>query len=207
MIGHYPVDSGRIYVTGMSNGGFMASRLGCTLSNRIAAIAVVAASVDQEPSCQPTRPLSVLYMQGTKDPLVPFEGGEMQKGAGGMIDSHRQVLDRWIALDGCSTRPVISHLPDSARDGTTITREEYHNVASGIKVVGYTIEGGGHAWPGGWAYLPKLFIGVTSKNLNACEAIWAFFKSAPVRESAPLRESIPLRESAPILKSAPPPRQ
>ena len=157
----------------------MASRLGCALSGRLTAIAVVAASMDQDPPCRPETPLSVLYIQGTKDPLVPFNGGEMQKGAGGMVDSHRQVLDRWIAIDGCPGGPVITHLRDSVGDGTTITREEYTNPANGIKVVGYTVEGGGHAWPGGWAYLPKLFIGVTSRNLNACEAIWAFFKQAP----------------------------
>jgi polyhydroxybutyrate depolymerase len=181
MIRNYPVDSTRIYVTGMSNGGFMTSRLGCALSNRVAAIAVVAASIGEDSACQPERPVSVLYMQGTKDPLVPCYGGEMELGAGGMIDSHRQVLDRWIAIDGCANRPVVRHWPDSAGDGTTITREEYVNTASGARVVGYTIEGGGHAWPGGWAYLPKLFIGVTSKNLNACEAIWAFFESVPNR--------------------------
>ena len=181
MIRHYPVDSTRLFVTGMSNGGFMTSRLGCALSNRVAAIAVVAASIGAGSDCKPERPVPALYMQGTKDPLVPFDGGEMKKGAGGVIDSHRQVLDRWVDIDGCGKDPIVTHLRDSVRDRTTVTREVYVNKASGVSVVGYTVEGGGHAWPGGWAYLPKAFIGVTSRNLDACEAIWAFFKSAPGR--------------------------
>ena len=61
-------------------------------------------------------------------------------------------------------------------DGTSILKEEYLNPANGLKVVGYTIINGGHTWPGGWQYLPKFIIGKTTKNLNACEEIWGFFK-------------------------------
>jgi len=39
LIQEYPVDSARIYVTGMSNGGMMTHRLGIELSDRFAAIA------------------------------------------------------------------------------------------------------------------------------------------------------------------------
>ena len=48
--------------------------------------------------------------------------------------------------------------------------------ANGLKVVGFTIVDGGHTWPGGTQYLPKFMIGPLSKNLNACDEIWKFFK-------------------------------
>jgi len=69
IIDTYHADSSKIYVTGMSNGGFMASRLACELNKRIAAVAVVAASMDRDMGYQPTQSMPVMYIQGTKDPL------------------------------------------------------------------------------------------------------------------------------------------
>lgn len=173
MIKHYPVDSTRVYVTGMSNGGFMTSRLGCALTRRIAAIAVVAASMSDETPCKPALPLPVMYIQGTKDPLVPYGGGDLK---GEPIDSHQQALDRWIAKNGCTPNPAASYRADSVGDGTTVTRRIYTNPETGISVVDITIVNGGHTWPGGWPYLPKSLIGITSRNLDANEAIWEFFR-------------------------------
>src|SRR3569833_1358783 len=51
----YHADGTRVYVTGMSNGGFMTSRLACELNYRIAAIAVVGASMDKDAGYRPRR--------------------------------------------------------------------------------------------------------------------------------------------------------
>jgi polyhydroxybutyrate depolymerase len=174
VIKNYHADDSRVYVTGMSNGGFMASRLACELNKYIAAIAVVGASMDKQEGYAPNA-MPVTYIQGTKDPLVPFEGGAMKKGAGGEIYGHEELLQEWATVDSCDARPVITSLPAMANDGTSVTREEYRN-KYGIKVVGYTINGGGHTWPGGTQYLPKAIIGPLSHNLDACEVIWDFFK-------------------------------
>lgn len=175
IINTYNADPGRIYVTGMSNGGFMTSRLACELNNRIAAIAVVAASMDEDMGYQPTKPMPAMYIQGTKDPLVPFAGGAMKKGAGGSIYGHEEILKKWAAVNHCNSKPVITNLPLSVNDGTSVIKEEYTN-NSGLKVVGFTIVDGGHTWPGGTQYLPKFMIGPVSKNLNSCDEIWKFFK-------------------------------
>ncbi len=175
VIAGYPVDSTRIYFTGMSNGGFMTTKVACGLSTRIAAAAVVAASANSEETCTPARSVPIMYLQGTKDPLVPFAGGALKNG--GQVEAHAQVLQRWVKIDGCNPQPVITQHPDSVGDGTSITKEVYTNPGTGVQVVGYTIEGGGHAWPGGWPYLPKFIIGITSRNMNACEAIWEFCKA------------------------------
>jgi len=174
VINTYHADPTGIYVTGMSNGGFMSSRLACELSKRIAAVAVVAASMDQDMGYEPTQPMPVMYIQGTKDPLVPFTGGKM-KGAGGVIYSHEDMLKKWAAIDHCGSKPVVTNLPMIVNDGTRVVKEEYTN-SNGWKVIGFTIVGGGHTWPGGTQYLPKFMIGPLSKNLNACDEIWKFFK-------------------------------
>jgi polyhydroxybutyrate depolymerase len=172
----YNADAGRIYVTGMSNGGFMTSRLACELNNRIAAIAVVAASMDEDMGYQPSKSIPAMYIQGTKDPLVPFTGGQMKKGAGGTIYGHEEVLKKWSAIDNCDSKPIITNLPVKVNDGTSVIKEEYINPTNNLKVIGLIIVNGGHTWPGGSQYLPKFIIGPVTKNLDACEEIWKFFK-------------------------------
>ncbi|MGZ4000966.1 MAG: alpha/beta hydrolase family esterase [Mucilaginibacter sp.] len=175
----YHADDSRVYITGMSNGGFMASRLAYELNEHIAAIAVVGASMDKDEGYSP-KVMPAMYIQGTEDPLVPFEGGTMKKGAGGNIYGHEELLKQWALADSCDNQPVITNLPMKVNDGTTVTKEEYRN-SDGLKVIGYTIVGGGHTWPGGTQYLPKAIIGPLSHNLNACEVIWDFFK--PLRKA------------------------
>jgi polyhydroxybutyrate depolymerase len=149
------------------------------LNSRIAAIAVVGASMDKKMVYHPNKAIPIMYIQGTKDPLVPFEGGTM-KGAGGEIYGHEDVLKLWADTDHCDNTPVISHLPLNVHDGTSIIKEEYSNPATGVKVIGYTVTNGGHTWPGGTQYLPKFLIGTISHNMNACQVIWDFFKGYKV---------------------------
>jgi polyhydroxybutyrate depolymerase len=179
MITNYSVDGTKIYATGISNGGFMSSRLGCELSNRIAAIAVDAATIESTtiaPSCNPGRPVPAIYIHGTLDPLVPFMGGTVSPGAGGTAISHFQAIDKWITINGCNTTPTITDLPDIANDGTTIKQRVYSNSTNGSEVVSYVVTNGGHTWPQGYQYANEAFIGKTSQDMNACEVIWAFFK-------------------------------
>ena len=181
MINNYSVDGAKIYATGISNGGFMSSRLGCELSNRIAAIAVDAATIEATtiaPNCNPGRSVPAIYIHGTTDPLVPFTGGQMTAGgtAGGTILSHFQAIDKWITINGCNTTPTIADLPNIANDGTTIKQRVYSGGTNGSEVVSYVVLNGGHTWPQGYQYLNEAIIGKTSQDMNACEVIWTFFK-------------------------------
>ena len=181
MINNYSVDAKKIYATGISNGGFMSTRLGCELSNRIAAIAVNAATIEATtiaPNCKPNRPVPALYIHGTTDPLVPFLGGQITAGgtAGGTILSHFQAIDKWVTINGCNPTPTVTDLPDIANDGTTIKQRVYSGGANGNEVVSYVVLNGGHTWPQGYQYLNEAIIGKTSQDMNACEVIWTFFK-------------------------------
>ena len=169
----YHADPQRVYVTGISNGGFLTSRLACELSNKIAAIAVVAASMDIGEGYAPLKPMPVIYMHGSADPVFKTAGG---KKFGRELYSQQNMLKLWAGLDKCNPKPTVSTIPDKANDGTSIVKEEYINPNTGFKVIGYTIIGGGHTWPGGWQYLPQFIVGKTTRNLNACDVIWRFFK-------------------------------
>jgi polyhydroxybutyrate depolymerase len=179
MINTYHTDPERVYVTGISNGGFMTTRLAYQLHERIAAIAVVAATLDIAAGYAPENPMPVLYMHGTKDPIVSYKGGKV---FGKGIYSHTAIIKKWVAIDNYDQTPVVTQFRDDAHDGTTIVKEEYSNPSSKLKVISYTINNGGHTWPGGWQYFPKFIIGKTTHNLNACQVIWDFFKSYKLSE-------------------------
>ncbi len=125
----YKLDPARIYATGMSNGGFMSGRLACELSGRIAAVAIVGASLSEKVSakCHPVKPISVLVLQGTEDPLVPIQGGTLgRNGAGGVVLSHDAAVAKFVELDHCGADAKREHIPDKAGDGTTIDAVIYY---------------------------------------------------------------------------------
>jgi len=179
------IDTRRVYVTGMSNGGLMSFRLALELSDKIAAIAPVTASLIVEfKDAAPRRPMPVLIMNGTRDPLVPWEGGNI----GillikvGKVLSTMETVDFWAENNECPSEPTTVLLPDKdPKDGTRVTVETYGWGEDSTEVVLYRIEGGGHTWPGGWQYLSKRVIGKTCRDISACEVIWEFFKKHPMR--------------------------
>ncbi|EHQ30860.1 alpha/beta hydrolase family esterase [Mucilaginibacter paludis] len=173
LVDTYHADANRIYLTGISKGGFLVSRLSCQLSNKIAAVAIVSATLDSNEGYQPVNPLPIMFIHGSKDHIVSYNGGKM---FGRKIYSHQQIIKKWVDLDQCNPKPQVTQIPDTANDGTSIVKEEYTNHKNGLKVIGYTVNNGGHTWPGGWQYLPAFIVGKTTMNLNACQTIWDFFK-------------------------------
>jgi len=59
-------------------------------------------------------------------------------------------------------------------DGTRVRRERFHSCPGGREAVMYAIEGGCHTWPGG-RYLPPVFFGRTSRDLDVTDLMWRFF--------------------------------
>jgi polyhydroxybutyrate depolymerase len=175
----YNIDATRIYAIGMSNGGFMSARLACELSDRIAAVAIVGASLSENvaANCHPAKPISVMIIQGTSDPIVPLAGGALGKDTAGRILSHDASVQKFAELDHCNAEPRKHQIPDTAKDGTTVDVTAYESCANGTEVRGYVVNGGGHTWPGGVQYLPAAFIGKTTHNLDGSSAIWKFLST------------------------------
>jgi polyhydroxybutyrate depolymerase len=170
-------DPRRTYAAGISNGGFFSNRLACDLTGKLAAIAAVAATMPDTlvPACHPSAPISVLFMHGTKDPLVHIEGGPMLRNRGVAI-SLAQAAEFWRRWDGASSQPEVDNLLNQKEDGTSVRREVYAGGKQRTEVVVYVIEGGGHTWPQGPQYLPAFLVGKASHNLDGTQTIWDFFK-------------------------------
>jgi polyhydroxybutyrate depolymerase len=182
MISNYNIDHKRVFVTGISNGAIMSYRLACELSFKITAIAPVDGNIPHMllPECLPTDPVSVLAINNINDPLVPYEGGEIfghfHRVKLGKVLSVDESIGFWVNRNKCSNTPLLVEEPDMApQDGTRVLRKEYKNGINGTEVILYSIDGGGHTWPGGFQYLPAWIIGKTSRDINASEVIWAFF--------------------------------
>ena len=175
LVKDFGVASGHVFVTGMSNGGFMANKLGCDRADVFAAIAPVAGTLGVGVACNPSRPVSVLAAHGTADRLVPFNGGNVH-GRGGVSRSVSvsSMVDKWRSVDGCQGGPSKQELPDVG-DGTFVHRFDYTACAASTEVVLYRIDDGGHTWPGGQQYLPKAIVGSTSRAFDASEVIAQFF--------------------------------
>lgn len=177
LIVHASVDPRRVYVAGASNGGFMALRVACEMADRIAAIGVVIATMP-DVACAPSRPMPIAFLNGTEDPLVDDEGsdGDLLRGGPPLLSSEAS-RDRWAALNGCDERePLETSRIDPADDGTYVERTAKRRCRDDAASVLFTVHGGGHTWPGGEQYLPVAVIGRTSRDLDAGEELWAFFR-------------------------------
>lgn len=178
------VDPARVFVAGISNGGFMALRLACDATARFAGVAAVTAQLTEYLStrCRPSRPIPVLLLNGTDDPLVPYKGGVVAPrfGGRGAVISTDATLGFWAWRNGCSGNPKTVTLPDrDPGDGTRIERMAWESCPDGARVVLYRVLGGGHTWPGKVQYLPERWIGRTSRDADGTELIWRFFAAAP----------------------------
>jgi polyhydroxybutyrate depolymerase len=149
----YAIAKKRIFATGISNGGLISYRLACELSNRIAAVAPVAATLVSQ--CSPKKPLSILHIHGLDDENIPFEGGQ---GTRGVVDLDwppvEQGIELWRKLDGC---PAAG----AATMGPVISMTVWAPCRSGTEVRLVTIAGAGHVWP--------------KEPYGATPEIWRFF--------------------------------
>ena len=176
---HYDVDRGRVFATGISNGGFMSTRLACELSERVRGVGIVAATMSEasHATCKPQHPVAVVIFSGTDDPLVPYGGGSVRGNRGKTLGAEA-AASFWAKTNGCAAEPERSELPViDTGDPTRVSLARYTGCHPGAEVRLYTIHGGGHTWPGGRAYLPAFLVGKVSRQIDADAVMWEFFRA------------------------------
>ena len=173
---HYNIDPSMIYANGLSNGGGMSFVLSCTLSDRIAAVGLVASAQTLPWSwCTDQRPVPMIAFHGTADSVTRYNGGTSWISSRPFPNIPLFVAN-WARRNGCGPTPLESGVaPD-------VTRREYTNCAGDAPVVFYTIHGGGHSWPGGKP-LPEWFVGTTTNGVDATNVMWTFFREHPLRSA------------------------
>jgi polyhydroxybutyrate depolymerase len=164
------VDHARVFVTGVSNGGGMAARLGCDLAERLAGIAAVAGGYRALPPCRPERPLPVLEIHGTGDQVVPYNGRP---------PDYRGSVARWLAqwrhIDGCHGTA------DRLVPASGVTEIAWRHCSAGTRVEHVRLDGAAHGWPGGPRTNPP------PAPFAATWRTWEFFRTLPPRPPQPAR--------------------
>lgn len=165
LVAKYSIDVNRIYATGMSNGGFMSYRLACELSDRIAAIAPVPASMSMT-YCNPNRPVPIISFHSYLDTNVPINGGLGDGLSDHYNPSQDSVISAWAIMNNCSG------------SDTVVNNAEYTEIKKGdcdcaIEMRQFISQDGGHSWPGG----NTTPIGdPVSVYIDANDLMWDFFK-------------------------------
>jgi len=159
------VDATRVYAAGYSDGAFMSERLACELSTQIAAFGIDAGAVitNSPTYCKPAVQRPKLYILGTADNIVPYNGGMVG------VDSALASMAFWVGLQHCGGT-VATTLPTLVNDGTTVQLTNYTGCTAGNDLWLYTVDNGGHAWPNGITQS----VGKTTQNLDATGIIWSF---------------------------------
>jgi polyhydroxybutyrate depolymerase len=173
MIVNYQVDPDRVYMCGMSNGGFMSYYSACEMTDKIAAIASVTGTMNNViyDNCNPTKSIPVLEIHGTEDATVPYLGFE-NSGSFQTMMATEDVVDFWVNHNNCTESQVVEMEDLSITDLSTVTHFSYTGGDDGASVELYRVNEGGHTWPG--SIIPLSGI-VTNHDIIASEVIWDFF--------------------------------
>ena len=173
------IDPRRVFAAGSSRGGFMAFRLALEAPSTFRAVAAVAANVHTPDNfkCKP-RPdgtSSVLIMNGTEDPLVPFDGGNVSllgfSYKYGKVMSSRASGQYFADLNHLAGAPHTTETQTA--DGNRVTDLLWRG-GSNVEVELVAVEGGGHGMPQPYRRHPRL-LGPSPKEPDGPKVIWAFF--------------------------------
>ncbi len=191
------VDQHRVYAVGLSNGGYFAQLLACAMPDKIAAVAVVASTAMEGALKRSTaeRAIPIAFFIGTEDPLINWGDGraknlgkyaskvgfsQIDPGLMALVQlggwySVPEVISFWTAHNRCQGNAQSSYMPDlDPRDGMRVKRDSWGT--RGNDVVLYTIEGGGHTWPG-CLFLAGRRQSSCCQDINTGEIVWEFFKN------------------------------
>lgn len=183
----YPIDRDRIYVGGISNGGYMTQRLACLESDYFAGFASVVGTMfwGLRPLCEDGRPVNMLMMNGTADTINPWIGvkGHYE---GQEID-YLEAVDKTAIFWAVHNHCELEFEEKSIEKGDEANPTQVFIVDFPCEkgdVVLYIIDGGGHTWPGvDWHN--KDFLGETNFDIHAAEVIWEFFDQHRLSDTLP----------------------
>jgi polyhydroxybutyrate depolymerase len=170
---------GKVFLFGYSNGGQMAFRMAQEMPERISAIATIAANLPTPANsiARPRgEPVPVMLVNGTEDPINPYDGGAVSLfgfARRGEVRSSRASADYFARLDSAVLTQTAEHRSGSDGDPTHVVKQSW-SAGSEVRVLLYTVDGGGHVIPQPWSAAPRV-LGRKTTALDATSAACDFF--------------------------------
>ncbi len=161
------LDHSRQYASGMSMGSIMTFVLACAKEQTFAAFGGVGATF-YRPVCGQSPPAPLIYFHGSRDTVVPIEGGDV-RGFG--FSPVQQTMADWAAHNRCAPTPTRTQIGEA-------TRFLWSGCAANADVDYYRVAGAGHTWPGGPLDVANLIeptLGKTTRDVSANDLMWQFF--------------------------------
>ena len=194
LVTKYPVDRDKIFIAGVSNGGFMSQRMAMEKPELFAATGIIIASMGKaiKKDFSPSEPVSILFMNGTEDKMVPYDGGAINvnvfprlsrlRGTNksrGYCVSTDEAVQLWVNRNGLSQKkPKVKRLPDKVQeDNCSIETTVWSGGQRNTAVALYKVIGGGHTVPGDQDPFLEHLRGNTNRDIKAMEVLWQFFKT------------------------------
>jgi polyhydroxybutyrate depolymerase len=184
------INLNRVYVVGLSMGGIMAHRLGCRLSNRIAAIASMTGTISTYDltNCTPTFAMPVIHWHGTADGTVPYDSGQIPT-----LELVPSTINYWLAKNNCTPLDtIVTTMPDLVADNITVDKIQYLNCPGNVSVELWRFNNGPHTW----FYQP-------ANDVDGAKEFWNFFR--PHQHSNPTPAGIKTKNSNTGIKLYPNP--
>lgn len=181
ILSEHQADGSKVFAVGTSNGGHMAMRLAQEIPGKLTAFAAIVASNPVNSQCtNSTVPISALFINGTEDPINPYEGGEMSSNRGKVL-SGQETIAYWVNRNQTDTSPMISDFADTdTSDECTVKKHLYANGANNTQVAFLEVIGGGHTEPSIAERYGNLFKAVVKEqngDIEMADEVWNFFKT------------------------------
>ena len=172
-----PVDTGRVFASGHSNGAIFSYRLACELSDRIAAIGVQSGGIGVP--CEPARPVSVFHVHGLADTNIPVDGGKGSGVSGVVFPSPRAAPLAFATFDQCGEGPTDTLDPTNS----DVVARTWSACSEQRSIRFVTVKGASHAWMGHDDAAPaaRSLVGIPYEGFDSSRAIWSFLAVQPPR--------------------------
>ena len=187
----HAIDSSQVFAAGLSNGGQMVLRLAMETPELIRGAAAIAANMPAPDNldCEPVGAArAIMLVNGTADPINPFEGGEVEMFGGvgkrGEVRSSIESASYWARIAGHTEAPFEHRYPDSDPDDESVATRKVWADAGRPEVSLITVHGGGHTIPDPQVGFPR-FLGPTNRDFVAPDEIWRFFQRELERARTP----------------------
>lgn len=180
----HQIDTSRVFAVGYSNGGQMVYRIAAEMAREFAGVAAIAATqptADNFSCLASGDPIPMLIVNGTGDPIVPYNGGVISLFGfqpRGTALSARDTARYFAQINGITAEPTERTLPHTPASGRTSVTVSSYTQKGRKPVTLYTVVGGGHVVPGPNTAFPRL-VGPINRNLDTPAVIWQFFARLP----------------------------